>query len=139
MENSIDESNTALIQSYACIYMSPERIKVACVSLGLLLNSVFNYMIVGITITKHLRSSKTRQMNWACTFLHCNVPAFFALLQVSISPTFYKHLFQTKVLCAAFMSWPFGCVIFRQKEIGAKAALKMLVKLTTAFFAVLQF
>jgi len=34
------------------------------------------------------------------------------------------------VLCIAFLYLQFGFVIFRQKEIGAKAARKMLVKLT---------
>ena len=36
-----------------------------------------------------------------------------------------------KVFCEAFMCLQFGFVIFWQKEIGAKAAHKMLVKLTT--------
>ena len=36
-----------------------------------------------------------------------------------------------KVFCAAFMCLQFGFVIFWQKEIGAKTAHKMLVKLTT--------
>jgi hypothetical protein len=35
-----------------------------------------------------------------------------------------------KVFSAAFMCLQFGFVIFRQKDFGAKAALKMLVKLT---------
>jgi hypothetical protein len=49
---------------------------------------------------------------------------------VSISPIFYEHLFHTKVFCAAFMWLQFGFVIFWQKDLGAKAAHKMLVKLT---------
>jgi hypothetical protein len=49
---------------------------------------------------------------------------------VSISPIFYKQLFHTKVLCAAFMCLQFWFVIFWQKDFGAKAARKMLVKLT---------
>ncbi len=36
----------------------------------------------------------------------------------------------TKVLCTAFKCLQFGFVIFRQKEFGAKAAHKMLVKST---------
>jgi hypothetical protein len=48
---------------------------------------------------------------------------------VSISPTFYKQLFFTKVSCAAFMCLQFGFVIFWQKDFGTKAAHKMLVKL----------
>jgi hypothetical protein len=49
---------------------------------------------------------------------------------VSISPKFYEQLFDTKVFCAAFMCIQFGFVIFWQKDFGAKAAHKMLVKLT---------
>ncbi len=36
----------------------------------------------------------------------------------------------TNALCAAFMCLKFGFVIFWQKDFGAKAAHKMLVKLT---------
>jgi len=43
---------------------------------------------------------------------------------------FYKQLFHTKVLCAPFMCLQFGFVIFWRKDFGAKAAHKMLVKLT---------
>ncbi len=42
-------------------------------------------------------------------------------------------LFDSKVLCAAFLQLQFGFIIFWQKNIGAKAACKMLMKLTTAF------
>jgi hypothetical protein len=49
---------------------------------------------------------------------------------VSISPIFYEQLFHAKVLCAALMCLQFGLVIFWQKDFGAKAAHKMLVKLT---------
>jgi len=35
-----------------------------------------------------------------------------------------------KVFCAAFMCLQFGFVIFCQKDFGAKAAHKMLVKIT---------
>ncbi len=52
------------------------------------------------------------------------------LVWLSISPIFYKQLFHTKVLCAPFMCLQFGFVIFWQKDFGAKAAHKMLVKLT---------
>jgi hypothetical protein len=38
--------------------------------------------------------------------------------------------FHTKVLCTAFMCLQFGFVIFWQKDFDAKAAHKMLVKLT---------
>jgi hypothetical protein len=48
---------------------------------------------------------------------------------VSISPIFYEQLFCTKVFCAAFMCIQFGFVIFWQKDFGAKAAHKMLLKL----------
>ena len=50
--------------------------------------------------------------------------------QVSISPTFYEQPSRAQVLCAAFMCLQFGFVFFWQKEVGAKAACKMLVKLT---------
>jgi hypothetical protein len=43
---------------------------------------------------------------------------------------FYEQLFQTNVFCAAFMCLQFGFVICCQKDFGAKAAHKMLVKLT---------
>ncbi len=46
--------------------------------------------------------------------------------QASILPTFC-----TKVLWAAFLLFQFDFVIFCQKNIGEKAARKMLVKLTT--------
>jgi hypothetical protein len=38
-----------------------------------------------------------------------------------------------KVFCAAFMCLQFGFVIFWQKDFGAKAAHKMLVKLTPGY------
>jgi len=49
---------------------------------------------------------------------------------VSISPIFYEQLFGMKVFCAAFKCLQFGFVIFWRKDFGAKAAHKMLVKLT---------
>jgi hypothetical protein len=49
---------------------------------------------------------------------------------VSTSPLIYEQLFHTKVFCAAFMYLQFEFVIFWQKDFSAKAALKMLVKLT---------
>ena len=56
--------------------------------------------------------------------------------QVSISPTFYEQLYCTKVLCTAFMSLQFQLVFFCRKEIGTKAAHKMLVKMTIAIVGV---
>ena len=50
----------------------------------------------------------------------------------SISPTFYAQLFCTKVFSAAFLYLQFGFVFVWRKNIGAKAARKMLVKLTPA-------
>ena len=47
---------------------------------------------------------------------------------VSISPTFFEHLFHTKVFWAAFLFLLFSFVLFWRKEIGAKDACKMLVK-----------
>ncbi len=52
------------------------------------------------------------------------------IVQVPISPIFYEQLFRTKVFCAAFTCLQFGFVIFWRKIFGAKAAHKMLVKLT---------
>jgi hypothetical protein len=52
--------------------------------------------------------------------------------QVSISPIFYEQIFHMKVFCAAFMCLQFWFLIFWQKDFGAKAAHKMLVKLTPA-------
>ena len=43
-----------------------------------------------------------------------------------------QAVFCMKVLCAAFMCLQFGFVIFWQKEIDAKAACKMSVKLATS-------
>jgi len=43
---------------------------------------------------------------------------------VSISPTFYKQLFHTKVPCATFLCLQFGFVIFWQKSTDSKAAHK---------------
>jgi hypothetical protein len=53
---------------------------------------------------------------------------------VSISPIFFISFFRTKVFCAAFMCLQFGFVIFWQKDFGAKAAHKMLMKLTLGCF-----
>jgi Cyclin, N-terminal domain len=50
--------------------------------------------------------------------------------QVSISPIFYEQLLCTKGFCAAFMCLQSGFVIFWRKDLGAKAAHKMLVTLT---------
>ncbi len=47
-----------------------------------------------------------------------------------ISPILNEQLFHTKVLCAPFMCSQFRFVIFWRKNFGAKAAHKMLVKLT---------
>jgi len=58
----------------------------------------------------------------------------------SISPTFYARLFCTKVLFEAFLYLQFGFVTFFQKDISAKAARKMLMKMATVvnFTNVLQ-
>jgi hypothetical protein len=49
---------------------------------------------------------------------------------VSISPTFYARLFRTKVSREAFLYLDLRFVLFWRKNIGAKAARNMLVKLT---------
>jgi hypothetical protein len=73
------------------------------------------------------------------TFLFNTEAAAFVLVkqgdQVSISPILYEQLFCTKVFCIAFMCLQFGLVIFWQKDFGAKAAHKMLGKLTPDFFS----
>jgi len=50
---------------------------------------------------------------------------------MSISSAFSACIFGVKTFCAAFLYLQFGFVIFRQKNIGAKAARKMLMILTT--------
>ncbi len=59
--------------------------------------------------------------------------------QVSISSTFYASLLRTKVFCAAFLYLQFGFVIFLGKNIGAKAALKMLAKSTIGLIFISNF
>ena len=55
--------------------------------------------------------------------------------QVTISPTFYKQLFNAKVFFDAFLYLHFVFVIFWQKEnLPKKLLVKMLVKLTTGDF-----
>jgi len=49
---------------------------------------------------------------------------------LSISPIFYEQLFRMKVFSTALMCLQFGFVIFWQKDFCAKAADKMVVKLT---------
>ncbi len=61
------------------------------------------------------------------------------LVWLSISPIFYEQLFHTKVLCTAIMCLQFGFVIFWRKEFGAKAAHKMLVKLTPGWMKMVHF
>ncbi len=51
--------------------------------------------------------------------------------KVSISTSFYEQIFHTKVFWATILYLQFGFVIFLWKNIGAKAARKMLVKITT--------
>ncbi len=50
--------------------------------------------------------------------------------QWSILPTFYARFFHMKVLRAVFLYLHFRLVLFWCKNIGVKASLKMLVKLT---------
>jgi len=63
--------------------------------------------------------------------LYANMSCRLIVAQVSISPIFYEQLFCTEVFCTAFLLIQFGFVIFWQKNVGAKAVCKMLVKLTT--------
>jgi len=55
----------------------------------------------------------------------------FAKVQVSISSTFDARLFRMKLLCAAFLILQFGILIFWRKNIGTKAACRILVKFTS--------
>jgi hypothetical protein len=57
---------------------------------------------------------------------------------VSISPIFYEQLFCSKVFCTAFMCLQLGFVIFWRKDLGAKAAHEMLVKLTLGLLKFLK-
>ncbi len=61
------------------------------------------------------------------------------LVWLSISPIFYKQLFHTKVLCTALMYLQFVFLIFGQKDFGAKAAHKMLVKLAPGANVIKQY
>jgi hypothetical protein len=58
---------------------------------------------------------------------------------VTISPILYEQLFRTNVFGAAFMCLQFGFLIFWRKDLGAKAAHKMLVKLTPGFNVLILF
>jgi len=58
----------------------------------------------------------------------CNA---FKFDKVSISPTFYEQLFHTKLFFIALLYVQFGFLIFLPKNLGTKAACKMLVTLTT--------
>jgi hypothetical protein len=48
-------------------------------------------------------------------------PFKLKIIEVSISPIFYKQLFIRNFFSAAFMCLQFGFVIFWQKDFGAKA------------------
>jgi hypothetical protein len=64
-----------------------------------------------------------------------NFDHFYAnVYMVSISSTFYLNIFHMKVLCTAFLKLQFGFEIFCQKNISTRAARKMLIKLTPAFW-----
>jgi hypothetical protein len=58
------------------------------------------------------------------------IDAHKCLLPGGISPIFYEQLCRTKVFHAAFLCLQFGFVIIWGKYFDAKAACKMLVKLT---------
>jgi hypothetical protein len=57
------------------------------------------------------------------------VPASLSIL-VSISPIFYEQLFHTEVFLPSFYVLTIWVCAFWQKDFGAKAAHKMLPKLT---------
>jgi hypothetical protein len=56
------------------------------------------------------------------------MPRSECVKKLSISPTLYKQLFHTKEFCKSFLYLQFDFVIFWQKNIGAKASSKVLVK-----------
>ena len=58
---------------------------------------------------------------------------------MSISPIFYEQIFCKNVFGAALMCLQFGLEIFWQKDFGAKAAHKMLVKLTPGANVIKQY
>jgi len=70
------------------------------------------------------KGGKGKTLSWSAV-------VHVVLVQVSISKAFYVQLFWSKVFRAAFLYLQFGFVIFSQKNIGAKAPCKMLMKLTT--------
>ncbi len=57
--------------------------------------------------------------------------SFFRNVRWSISPTFYVLLFRRKVSYASFLYLHVRFLLFLRKNIGAKTALKMLVKLAS--------
>jgi len=61
--------------------------------------------------------------SWPSPFSCCKI-------KVSILSTFYLQLFHIKVYFEAFLWLQFGFVIFCCKNIGKKAARKLLMKLT---------
>ena len=70
----------------------------------------------------------------SCAFLGMHQKTHFLLILISFLVVDFTNIIQapfcTKMFCAAFLSLLFGLVIFWQKEIGEKAARKMLMKLT---------
>ena len=74
-------------------------------------------------------TTKAGYLNWFTS--HPHHPRQDRSTLVSISPTFYEQLFQTKGFRAAFLNLHCRFKLFWRKEFGAKAARKMLVKLTS--------
>ena len=75
------------------------------------------------------RKDRKRSQFCFCFLFVCRIQLTSGL--GSISPTIYVQLFCTYVFCEALMYLQFGFVIYWRKEIGAKTAWKMWVKLTT--------
>jgi hypothetical protein len=57
---------------------------------------------------------------------------------ITLTPIFYEQIFCTKVFYTAFMCSQFGFVIFWQKDSGAKAANKIMEKLTPGLLHLLE-
>ena len=66
-------------------------------------------------------------------FHYFHDPIQLEITQVSTSLTFYSCLFRTKVLCTISLVTVLLCNLLAKEYIDAKAAHKMMVKLTTSF------
>ena len=87
------------------------------------------------SLSVNSNTSRYNTFLFDCRFIKktslCGANSFCVVrLKVSISPTFYKQIFCTKVFVQLLCAYNLGVYFFWQNEIGAKAPCKMLVKLT---------